>query len=96
MALNRSKVEQFIRQHIDSKDLCLGLTLAFEPGMLGSTTSPLYAPYFSRKTEEFAYIVEAYDHTDSNLETESRTPALPVNKYRFEGILILPKRQENY
>ena len=59
---------RFIRSSSYSMKQILGVTVAFEPYRYKDSVR-LFAPYYDKKRQEFIYIEEIYDYTDSTLST---------------------------
>lgn len=66
---SKEQIEKIIKKTANENDFCLGITVAFEPKYINDTIKQLYAPYYSKKSDDIKYIENSYDYTDKSLKT---------------------------
>lgn len=78
---SKKQIEQLIKQVAIENDLCIGVTAAFVPRFVNDSIKQLYAPYYSKKSDEIQYIENSYDYTNHKLTTAQwYTKVIQLNK----------------
>ncbi len=77
---SKEQIEKIIKKTANENDFCLGITVAFEPKYVNDTIKQLYAPYYSKKSDDIKYIENSYDYTDNSLKTSQWYTKVIENK----------------
>ena len=77
---SKEQIEKIIKKTTNENDFCLGITVAFEPKYDNDSVKQLYAPYYSKKSDDIKYIENSYDYTDNSLKTSQWYTKVIENK----------------